>query len=597
MNKLNKIKDVSLLFQEQIVFGEKDGVKIEKGISLNEEYLTRNFDKIGEMFQFFSAYPDFFLDIITPEDDNISLFFFQRIFLRATMRFKNVYLTACRGFSKSFLTVLGLILQCIFIPGHKAFICAPNKTQAAQIAKEKIYEIYQHWPLIRREVIGGDIMETPGNFGRDYITLKFRNGSIFDVVGALDSTLGGRRHSGLLDEIKNHDEEAVNTIVLPLLNISRRLPDNTVNPKELNQQLICCTSAWQKTSFAYDKLIDCFEKAIIQPDKAFVFGCDYRVPLLHNLLERDYVNDLKMSPSYNETTFATEYLSIWQGASQESWFNFDKMTKYRKIQNPESKAINRVGSEQFYVFAWDVARLNDQSIVCIFRVNVRNKTTYHATLVNIKVLGLTDEQKTFQNQVIAVKRLIQDFKPREVVIDINGLGIGIADLMIQEQTDETGIRYPAYGFVNDDTYLKIQPKDALKILYGIKASATLKSKIHSNAYTRISAGLVHFLVKEQEAKNSLLATQIGQKMTIMQRVLRLMPHELTTNLFDQMANLRLKKTGSSNDVVLEQINARFPDDKYMAFAYGLWRIKELEEDSSVRKRRQSSGKRRLIFFS
>jgi hypothetical protein len=56
------------------------------------------------------------------------------------------------------------------------------------------------------------------------------------VVGALESSLGGRRHGGLLDEIKLHDEELVNTVVLPLMNVSRRLPDGTVNPKEPNQQ-------------------------------------------------------------------------------------------------------------------------------------------------------------------------------------------------------------------------------------------------------------------------------------------------------------------------------------------------------------------------
>ena len=30
----------------------------------------------------------------------------------------------------------------------------------------------------------------------------FRNGSIFDVVGALDTERGGRRHGGLIDEIR-----------------------------------------------------------------------------------------------------------------------------------------------------------------------------------------------------------------------------------------------------------------------------------------------------------------------------------------------------------------------------------------------------------
>ena len=42
-----------------------------------------------------------------------------------------------------------------------------------------------------------------------------------------------------------------------------------------------------------------------------------------------------MSPSYNEVTFASEYMGNWQGGSEESWFNFEKLTKYRKIKNPE----------------------------------------------------------------------------------------------------------------------------------------------------------------------------------------------------------------------------------------------------------------------
>ena len=57
-----------------------------------------------------------------------------------------------------------------------------------------------------------------------------------------------------------------------------------------------------------------------------------------------------------------------------------------------------------------------------------------------------------------------------------------------------------------------------------------------------------------------------------------MPHEMTTKLFEEMANLRLRRTGATLDIVLEQINPRYPKDKYSAFAYGLWRIKELEEE-------------------
>ena len=110
------------------------------------------------------------------------------------MRYRYHYCTAPRAFSKTFVSILALFLKCIFQPRSKIFIVAPAKSQGAKNAKEKIVEIYQLFPLLRKEIVGGDISDTPGNFGKDYMTLTFKNGSVLDVVGALDSTRGGRRH-------------------------------------------------------------------------------------------------------------------------------------------------------------------------------------------------------------------------------------------------------------------------------------------------------------------------------------------------------------------------------------------------------------------
>ena len=584
------------LIDPNIKVGRREDVIIEKGVILNEDYLEKNLEDIGGVMSIFTAYPDVYLDLIKPQDSSFTLFFYQRITLRALMRFKDIFVTAPRAFSKSFITILAMILQCIFIPGTKRFICAPNKSQAAQIAKEKIVEIYDRWPMLRKEILGGEISDTPGNFGKDYVTLKFRNGSQFDVVGALDSQRGGRRHGGLIDEVRDHEEGPINEVVLPLMNVSRRLPDNSVNEKEPNQQRIFMTSAGVKTSFAYDLLIDDFIDCIIHPNSTFVFGCDYRVPVLHGLLDKTYINKLKTSSSFKEESFAREYASLWSGSSEEAWFNFDKLTKYRKIKNPESSAKFRANSNQFYLLSVDVGRLNDQTVCCVFRVNVSNEGKHYATLVNLYVLGRQAETKTFHRQVIDLKKIIRKFNPLEVIIDTNGLGIGFADEMIREQVDEFGNIYEPLGFKNDEDFLKVQPKDARCILYGIKANGPLNSKIHGNAYTRLNGGMVRFLIKEQEAKNALLSTKIGQKMTVQQRVQRLMPHEMTTKLFEEMANLRLRRTGATLDIVLEQINPRYPKDKYSAFAYGLWRIKEIEEELNKKRRRRSAfGKRQLVF--
>jgi len=40
------------------------------------------------------------------------------------------------------------------------------------------------------------------------------------------------------------------------------------------------------------------------------------------------------------------------------------------------------------------------------------------------------------------------------------------------------------------------------------------------------------------------------------------------------------------------MNPRFPKDKYSAFAYGLWRIKEIEEENYKKVVRRGNGKTR-----
>jgi len=573
----------------------RDGIELEKGVVITEDWLLRNENLLKDCWELYTVYPDIYLDMIKPVDSNFTLFPYQRIFLRACMRYTTIYITAARATAKTFLSILAKYLQCMFLPGHIGSIVAPNKNQAAKISRQKIQEIWRIWPLLQNEleVYNG---EPHANFGKDYCDLFFKNGSRLSIVGALDSDRGIRTHATLVDEVRDQDGDMIAEVVLPQMNVSRRTATGLVNPNEaINTQVIYATSAGMKSSFAYEALIDTFEQAIIDPSRAFSIGLDYRIPVLHGLIDGKYVQSLKLSPSYNEQTFASEYMGVWQGGSDESWFNFEKLSKYRKIKNPEWRQKFKGDNNIFYLISVDVGRLSDQTVAMIYRVNIRDGKFY-ATLVNVVVLGLSADRKQFHKQAIDLKRLIMAYNPRETVIDTNGLGVGLGDEMIREQVDENGQVWPAFGFFNNDDYKKVQPKDAPMILYSLKANGPLNSKIHSNAYTRLSSGMVRFLITEQEARAALLATKVGQKMPFEKRIKRLMPHELTTRLFEEMANLRLKRNGL--DIALEQINARFPKDKYSAFAYGLWRIKELEEDYSLKlKRRASAGRRQLVFYS
>ena len=258
------------------------------------------------------------------------------------------------------------------------------------------------------------------NFGKDYIELFFKNGSKLTVVGALDSDRGLRTHATLIDEVRDQDGEMIASVVLPQMNVSRRTVQGLVNPYEkINTQVIYATSAGMKSSFAYEALLDTFEKAIIAPKTSFTIGLDYRIPVLHGLIDRQYVQQLKLSPSYNEQTFASEYMGVWQGGSEDSWYNFEKLSKYRKIKNPEWTQKFKEDSTTFYLISVDVGRLGDQTVVTVFRVNIRDYK-YYATVVYIEVLGRQSETKTFVQQAIDLKHIIARYNPREVVIDTNG---------------------------------------------------------------------------------------------------------------------------------------------------------------------------------
>ena len=572
----------------------RDGVELEKGVVIAEDFLKKNEEFLEKELNLFTVYPDIYLDVIKPTDSQFSLFPYQRLFLRALMRYNQIYITATRAAAKSFLSVLGLYLQCVFIPGHRCSIVAPVKTQGVKIMRQKVEEILKIWPLLEKELevfMGKPHM----NFSKDVAELYFKNGSKFTCEAATDSSRGLRLHSTFLDEVRDADGDIISEVILPQLNVSRRDANGLVNPHEVcNQQVIAGTSAGMKSSYAYSLLVETMIQAIIDPKRAFVMGLDYRIPAQHGLVDKRHVEKLRLSSSYNEMTFAAEFMATWVGGSEESWFDFEKLSKYRIKKNPEFTQKFKDQPNCFYLISVDIGRLQDSTVACIFRVNIKNGK-YYSTLVNIEVLGKQSETKTFTQQAIDLKLLIERYNPREVLIDCNGLGLGIADEMIKTHIDGLGRELPAYGFFNNDDYKKIQPKDSIQILYSMKANGPLKSKINGNAYSRLNSGLVRFLITEQEARLALLATKQGQKMKMRERVLRLLPHEQTTKLFEEMANLRVKNIGT--DIVFEPINKRFHDDRYYSFAYGLWRIKEIEEEQIKRQKRRSAGKRNLIVYT
>ena len=174
----------------------KDGIELEKGAIITSRRIDMNKALYQKFCEHWSVYPDCFIDLITPSDSKFELKFFQRLFLRACLRYGRVLTIAPRAAGKSFICILALYLICIFRPKSHVFQCAPGKSQGAKIANQKIHQLWDLLPLLKNEIIG------EGNFGTDYVKLTFKNGSALDIMSPLNSTRGNRATCGILDEFR-----------------------------------------------------------------------------------------------------------------------------------------------------------------------------------------------------------------------------------------------------------------------------------------------------------------------------------------------------------------------------------------------------------
>ena len=569
----------------------RDGVPLEKSAILTARRIDDNMEIYKKYVQLWTIYPDLYLQLITPTTSKFKLRFFQVIFLRACLRYGRILTIAPRAAGKSFICLLALYLICIFRPGSHVFQCAPGKAQGAKIATQKIKQLWSLMPLLKEEIVG------EGNFGNDYVKLTFRNGSLLDVMSPLNSTRGNRATAGILDEFRDHDANDVNEIILPLLNIDRPMANQDKNPYEPQQVQMWISSASDKNTFAYDKTIELMELAIINPDNVFCWGFDYRVPVFTGLLSKDFLNEMKMESTFSEQGFAKEYMSRFVGTSEDAWFDYEKLLAHRCLVNPETHEIIRKGIESFYILSVDVARRGCQTACTVIKVYPGGEK-YTCSVVNVYVLGKTENEKVFDRQVIELKRLIRRFNPREVVLDVNGLGVGFADFMIKESLDPiTGEILPAYGFIDDHDYgySEIQPRNCQKIIYGVKANGQVNSDMHTALFSKVYSGCVNFLISERKAKDKLNATKTGRRMTPEQKVARLMPHEMTSQLIDEILNLRTKPTGINNQIKVELINTRMTKDKFSALEMGIYRMVEIENEEISHRRNRGLGKK-LTFY-
>ena len=562
----------------------------QKKIGVSEERIMAVLPALRQYIAFWREYPDLFVDFLQTggdfekKDVKFHFFFYQRVFLRAAMRYQYVYMVFPRAYSKSFLSVMVLMIRCILYPGAHLFVTSGGKEQAAGIIKEKVSEICTLIPAFEREI---DWSRGQTQEGKDYAKYVFKNGSWFDNIAAKESSRGKRRHGGLIEECVGVDGKILQEVVIPTMNVSRRCADGSVREDEtLNQSQIYVTTAGYKNSFPYHKLITLLVRMVVEPHKAIILGGTYKIPVLMKLLPRTFVEDMKREETFNEDSFQREYESIWSGTVENAFFNGDAFDRCRTLQKPEYEHSGRSSAHSYYVIGVDVGRKSDQSEAIVIKVTPQSQGPAFKSVVNM----ITIDKGHFEDQAIALKKLYYDYKAKALVIDANGLGIGLVDYMVKTQIDNvTGDIYPDFGVLNDDEgfYKKYRTDHTeYDAMYLMKANAPINTEAHANLQAQLSSGKLKFLIEEKVAKNKLLGTQKGKAMKPEERDAYLKPFVLTSILKEQLMNLREENEGIN--IILKQANKSIKKDKVSALEYALYFIKQEEDSKRKKKRRKFS---------
>ena len=574
----------------------------QKDIEITEELLIKDIDRYRELINYWRWYPDRLIDYycsLNPKN-TFHLFFYQRLFLRIIMRHRYVYAVFVRAWSKSFMSVMALMLKAVLYPGAKLFSVAGGKEQSAQILSSKVQEICQLIPALGKEII----WDTRGTAARtsqtkDTVIYSFKNGSIIQNIVAGEKSRGARFQSGLMEECVSIDQDVLNNIIIPTMNVDRRIgiygPDEN---EPLNKSQIFITTAGYKGTFSYEKLIELLVMSIARPKKAMVLGGTWRTPVAERLLSKDFIKELKLDGTFNKESFDREYESIWPGDVESAFFNSEDFEKHRVINAAEHKYSNKIGKNGYYILGIDVGRHGDQTEVVVLKISMLNSGYLLKQLVNI----YTIPGENFILQAKEIKKIFNRFKCRAAVIDGAGMGTGLVDQLVVDYIDpDTNETLYGWGVINDEEdpktgryrYKSLETENTIKnAMYIIKANTTLNSEMYSYCKSQIMNGRVRFLINETIAKNKLMAQAQGQKMSGAKRAEYLMPYTQTSILKSQMMNLVEESEGAH--LLIKQSSKKIKKDKVSALIYGLYYCK-MEEDRRGRRKKFNAAD--LMLFS
>lgn len=527
----------------------------------DESVFGKNLYKYVEFCSWCRWFPDLFLDLIKPETGGINLHPDQRVYLRCILRFVAMYGVFPRGYGKTYDEVLAMYLVSIFYPDIDLAMTAQTKENAAELLKDKHFEIIKHFPMLQNEIEGKE------KFSKGDAEVNFKSGAKIDNLANAQTSKGQRRKRINIEESALLNDEMYQDALKPIVEVPRYTVGKlgVVDPCELNQQINFFTTSGFRGSDEFQRSITMLN-GMINLSGEIVLGSSWFLACWYG---RGSTKSqiLKKKKEMSPIAFAQNYESRWVGSSNNALVNINKLLDCRSLSRTQKQANQ---DDEFYLGV-DVARSqntnNNQSSVCVAKVK-RNKDKTKIISVDIVNIINIPNIMNFTAQACVIKKIKKQYNAKGVVCDGNGLGAGLIDDLLKESFDPlSNESLGCWDTINDDNQPEL-PDESEKILYNLKAQS-VQSKVVTNFIDMVNGGKLRLLVNKQLNEFS-----VSEQDNFDNEVA---PFMQTDALFEEIANLKLKQLPNGN-VTIEKVVKKLDKDRVSALIYVLWYINEFCRD-------------------
>lgn len=529
----------------------------------------------------------------------------------------------CRNAGKTTMMAIYAMLRSILIPFHNTYFLGNTGSQSKEvyskiekIAKKEIESFVGctdvFWDeMLRNGSTSDGFVHDPASF-----TLKLFNGSSINTLNSDVTNIKGKRANLVCfdeagwfsDELFIQAEQFVNQ------DENFKLGGNVnvaIEPKGFPRQLLYASSASDTSSEFYKKFRH-FSERMLMGDRKY-FACDFDIDLVMSakfngekyaaLLSQDKV-DKAMAD--NREKALRELYNKFSADSHDGQI----LTRRDIMQNTINRPpllYNDTGNKQFG-FAWDSARLNDNSVIGIAEFRLDPVKGWMMDIHNfVSLVDISTKKKTpmrLPQQVDKFKKLLLDYNGfdcqkldyeniKSVICDAGSGGQmigGVSDYLLEEWNDVNGFKHK--GIIDrlhkaNETAKRTYP-NAVDIMQLVDPRAH-RNEIFAAAESMVKLGAVTFPA-EYDGRDYLLSiNDDGNEVRC----------DLSLDEQVALAQIELMKTEvitMCKYISGGNVTYNFPPDKRntmhddRAFTFGLlcWYLAQLRRGQVISKPRESA---------